>query len=161
MQQEHADREDDQAQPEQAGDVLHHREPDPPDHDPHTEGRDGDPQLRSDVAGQLQRQGDAADLGGDGHQVDEEGRAEVGRCGPRAEAFPDDLEGGPPADRRDPAGHLRVEADPEHADRHHPGQRQTEPGADDGVGDQIADVEEAADGGEDAERDREDLLHQW
>ena len=57
-------------------------------------------------------------------------------------------------------GHVREQADAEDADRHDPDQRQTETGADDGVGDEIADVEESSYGGEDAERHREDLRHQ-
>ena len=42
---------------------------------------------------------------------------------------------------------------------HDPRQRQTEASSDLGVGDQVADVDEPADRGEDAERDCEDLLH--
>ena len=45
------------------------------------------------------------------------------------------------------------------ADDHHPGQRHPEPGADHGVGDDVADVEEPADGGQDAQGDREQPLH--
>ena len=48
---------------------------------------------------------------------------------------------------------------PDDADDHHPRQRQTEPGADDRVGDQVTDVEEAPDRGQHAEREAEDLLH--
>ena len=160
VQREHTDGEDDQAQPEQAGDVLHDREFHPPDHHPHRERRDGYPHHSSDVGRQLQCQCDTADLGGQRHQVDEERCRQVRRGGAWAESFPDDLERGPTADGGHSAGHVGVEADAEHADRHDPRQRETEPRADDRVGDQITDIEETADGGEDPERDREYLAHQ-
>ena len=38
---------------------------------------DRDPQRRTDAGGELQRERDAADLGGEGEQVDEERGAEV------------------------------------------------------------------------------------
>ena len=77
----------------------------------------------------------------------------------RPEPLADDLERRPAAHRGDPAGHLREHADADDADHHDPGQRQPEPGADHGVGDEVADVEEPADRGEDAEGDGEDLAH--
>ena len=40
-------------------------------------------------------------------------------------------------------------------------QREPETGPDNGVGDQIADIEEAADSGQDAQRHRENVFHQW
>ena len=82
---------------------------------------------RTDVAGQLQCQRNSADLGRHRHQVDEERCTQVRGGRTWAQSFPDDLEGGPPADRGHPAGHLRVQADPEHADWDHPGQCQSEP----------------------------------
>ena len=86
---------------------------------------------------------------------------QVGQRRPAARAAP-----GPgrtraaPADRRDPPAHLGVHAD---ADRRRARTTQAsahaEPGAGLGVGDQVADVDEAADRGEDAEGDGEDPLH--
>jgi hypothetical protein len=79
--------------------------------------------------------------------------------GPRRSA--DGLESGPAADGRDSSRHAREQADAEHADRYDPDQAEAEARPDNGVGDQIADVEEAADRGQDAQRDCEGVLHQW
>src|SRR5207253_4863653 len=55
--------------------------------------------------------------------------------------------------------HLRIDDDPEHADRQHPHQLIAERRAGRHVEDEVADIDEAADRGEDAERDPEDLVH--
>ena len=77
------------------------------------------------------------------------------------EPLADEVEGGPAADRGDPAGHLGEHADADDADDDDPGQRHPEPGADHGVGDEVADVDEPADRGEDAEHDSEEPLHPY
>ena len=159
LQQEQGDHEDDEGEPEQARDVLHRAELRAPDHDPDREQRDGDPQPGPDAGGELQGERDAADLGREREQVDEERRAEVREPDARAESLADDLEGRATADRRDPSRHVGIDADAGDADDDDPREPQSEPRADDGVRDEIADVDETADGGQDAEGDREDALH--
>ena len=73
----------------------------PPDHQPHGQPGDRDPEPRLDAAGQLQRERDAADLGRERQQVDEERRREVRAGRPGPEPFADDLERRAPAHRRD------------------------------------------------------------
>src|SRR4051812_23493685 len=157
MQHEDTDGEDDEAQSHYARYVFHHREPDPPDHDPHPERGHGDPQSGSDVTGQLQGQRDATDLGGHGHEIDEERCAEIGGSRSGSEPFANDLEGRASTYGGDPTGHLREEANTQHTHGNDPYQRQAEARADDGIGHQVADVEETTDGGENPEGDREDL----
>ena len=159
MQCKNTHREHNQHQAKHSGDILHDRELHPPDHYPHRERRDRYPHHRTDVGGQLKRQRHTADLGGQRHQVDEERRGQVGGRGPRSEPFADDLEGSPAADGRHPSCHVRVQADTDHADDDHPDECQTEARPDHGIGHQVSDVDESADGGEDSECDREDLRH--
>ena len=66
-----------------------------------------------------------------------------------AEPLADQVERAPPAHGRDPAGHLGEHADADDADDDDPGQRDPEPGADQRVRDEVADVDEPADRGED------------
>jgi hypothetical protein len=93
-----------------------------PDHHPHSERRDGNPHHPAHVGRELQSQCDAADLGGQSHQVDEERGSQIGRGGARAQALSDDLECGATTDRGDAAGHLGEQADADHTDDHDPGQ---------------------------------------
>ena len=118
--QKDGDGEDDQAQADNAGHVLHDREPNPPDHDPHPERGNRHPQPGANVARQLKRQRHPADLGRHRHQVDEERGAQVGCRRTWTQAFADDFEGGPAADCGNPACHVREQVDAQHADRHHP-----------------------------------------
>ena len=64
----------------------------------------------------------------------------------RPEALADEVEHRPAADRGDAPGHLGVDDDADHADDHDPGQLHPEAGAGRGVGDEVADVDEPADG---------------
>ena len=116
LQQEQGDDEDDEREPEEARDVLHGAELRAPDHDPDGEQRDGDPQSRPDPGSELQGERDAADLGREGEQVDEEGGAEVREPDPGPEPLADDLEGRAAADRGHPPGHVGVDADAGDAD---------------------------------------------
>ena len=61
--------------------------------------------------------------------------------------------------RCDAAAHLGVNTDSADPDEDHGCQAQPETRANKTVGDQIADVDEAADRGENAQRDREEPLH--
>jgi hypothetical protein len=56
-------------------------------------------------------------------------------------------------------GHLGEHADTDHPEHRRPGERQPEARANLGVGDQVADVDEATDRRQDPQRDREELLH--
>src|SRR5262245_47093847 len=98
-----------------------------------------------------------ADFGGERHQVDEERRGQVRGRGPGSESLADDLEGSPPAHRRHPTCHVRVQTGADHADDDHPHERQTEARTDDGIGHQVSDVDESADGGENSQRYRENF----
>src|SRR5215211_7177178 len=145
----------------QAEDVLHDVELDSPDDQPDQEGDDRDPQQVVDAGGQLDGQGDPADLGGQGEEGDEERRSQVDQRHPGAQALTDQVEHRPPGYRRHPAGHLREQADADDPHDHDPGPRHAEPGAGLGVGDDVTDVHEAADGGEDAQGDGDEPLHPW
>ena len=66
---------------------------------------------------------------------------------------------GPAGHRRDASGHLRVDDDAAGPEQHRPRERHPEARAGRGVRDDVADVDEAADRGEDAEHDADELLH--
>src|SRR5207249_8767385 len=78
---------------------------------------------------------------------------------PEPDAFADRVEHRLAGHRGDPAAHLRIHDDADHADDDHPEQLIAEGRACCDVEDEIADVDEAADRREDSERDAEDLAH--
>ena len=85
--------------------------------------------------------------------------SEVGQPEARSEPLAHEVEHRPAGQRGHPAAHLGVDDDPDDADDHDPGQVHPEPRAGLRVGDEVADVDEAADGGQDAEEDGEEPLH--
>lgn len=87
------------------------------------------------------------------------GGEEVQQPGARAEPLTDEVEDRPAGDRHDPAGHLRVQADADRAGHQNPQQADAEAGAGDAARHHIADVDVAADRGEDAQREPEHLTH--
>src|SRR5689334_18555260 len=108
---------------------------------------------------ELQDQGDPAHLGRDGEDVDRLAGEQRDKAWAEPQPLPDHVEDRPLGDRRDPAAHLRVRGDPDHADRDGPEQLVAEQAAGLGVEDELADVDEAAEGGDHSEGDLEDLLH--
>src|SRR5205823_5772257 len=69
------------------------------------------------------------------------------------------VEHGLAGDGGDAAAHLRVDDDPDHADHDDPHQLITEGRTGRDVEDEVADVDEAPDRGQDPERQAEDLAH--
>jgi hypothetical protein len=155
----HGEREHQQREAEEAEHVLQQGEPHAPQHQPHREPGERHQQQVVDAAHELQRQRDAADLGDERQQRDRHGAGEVEQAGAGAEALAHEVERRAAGDRRDPSGHLREHHDAEDADHHDPGEAEPEPGADERVRHQVADVHEPADRRQDAEGDREDALH--
>ena len=128
---------------------------DPDRHDEADDGDDDQHAVRT-ARSSSSTSADAADLGRERHQVDDLGRDQ--RPGPDREAHPlaHDVEHGALRDRGDPAAHLRVDDDPDHADDDHPEQLVAERRAGLDVEDEVADVDEPADRRQDPERDLEE-----
>jgi hypothetical protein len=112
-----------------------------------------------DVAEQFQRESDAAQLGDERQRVDEVRHDDVAEGDARSCSFAHEVEHGASGDGGDASGHLGVRADADDGDDGHPDEREAEPGSDERVGDEVTDVHEPADRGEDAEREAEDALH--
>ena len=155
------DREHDQREAREPEDVLHRGELHPPQDQPDRERCERDEQQVVDPGDQLEGQGDAADLGDERQQRDRDRGQQVHQPGARSEPLPDQVERAPPADGSDPPGHLGEHADPDDADDDDPGQGHPEPGADDRIRDQVADVDEPTDRREDPEHDSEEPLHPY
>src|SRR3954453_19727106 len=81
------------------------------------------------------------------------------KAGAEPEPHPDRVEDRPLGHRRHPPAHLGVDADPDRPQDDRPEQVVAEERSRLGVEDEVADVEEAADRGDDAEGDFEDRLH--
>ena len=97
------------------------------------------------------------ELRGQRHEVDDLCGDERHQTGLEAEPLSHGIEDRLARDRRDAAAHLRVRDDPDHADHDDPEELIAEGRARGDVEDQIADVDEPSDRGEDAERDLKDL----
>ena len=79
-------------------------------------------------------------------------------AGLEADPLANGVEDGLSRHRGDASAHLRVDDDPDDADRDHPHQLVAERRAGRGVEDEVTDVDEASDRGEDPERDPKNLL---
>ena len=108
---------------------------------------------------ELQHDRDAADLRGARQQVHDLGGDEGPESRTEADALTHEVEDRALRDRGDAAAHLGVDDDPDHADHDHPEQLKAERRAGLRVEDEVADVDEAADRRQDAERDLQELLH--
>ena len=121
--------------------------------------RDRQQQVVREVEEEAQGEGDAADLGGQGQQAEQLG-GDQGHCAdPEAEALAHDVHHRPLGHRCHTAAHLGVEGDADHSDDDRPEDLEAERRPRLGHEDEVADVDEAADRGEDPERDLEVLAH--
>ena len=141
---------------EHALDPLERRDPD--DDRERDHGEEEQPAV-GEPGEQLQRDGDAADLGREREQVHDLGSDERAEARLEPDPLADRVEHRLAGDRGDAPAHLGVDDDPGHADRNHPQQLVAERRARGDVEDEVADVDEAADRGEDPEREPEDLVH--
>ena len=153
------DHEDEHAQPavpERPLDPLERRHPD--DHRQRDGGEQDQPAI-GEAGEELERDRDTADLAGERHQVDDLGRDErTERC-LEADPLAHRVEDGLARHGGDAPAHLRVDDDPDDADRDHPHQLVAERRARGRVEHQVADVDEPADRGQDPEREPEHLVH--
>ena len=124
-----------------------------PDH-----GEEDQPAVRKSRE-QLQCDCDAADLAGERHQIHDLRRDERAEGGLEPDPLADRVEDRLARRRGHTPAHLRVDDDPEDADRDHPRELIAERRAGGGVEHEVADVDEASDRGEDAERKAEELVH--
>ena len=151
--------EHDQAQAEQAEDVLHPLERHPPDHQPGGQPGQRNPDQVADPGHHLQHQGHPAELGGQRQHVQQGRGGRVDQGHPDAEPLADHVEDRLPGHRGHPAGHLGEQGHADRAHQHGPGERHAETGAGDAAGDQVPDVDEAADRRHDPERHAHDGFH--
>ena len=108
---------------------------------------------------ELEQKRRTADLGRQRHQVHELGRDQYPGPDPEPHPFSHRVEHGALRGRGHPAAHLRVDDDPDHADDDHPEELVAERRACLDVEDEVADIDEPADRGQDPERDLEELAH--
>ena len=153
--------EHEQAEAEEAEHALHRVEGHPPDDEPHEEGDEGDEEEVADAGRQRQRDRHTGQLGREGQKVDEERGQEVGQPHARAQPLTHQVEHRPAGQGCDTTTHLRVDDDPDDAEDHRPRQVHAEASAGRRVGHEVADVDEAADGREDAEEDGDEPLHPY
>jgi hypothetical protein len=150
-------REDEQAEPPVTEDPLDPLEGDhPDDHAQRDDHCEDEPPVRESRQ-EPHADGHAADLGRERQQVDDLGGDERDEAPAEADPLTHGIEDGLLGDRCDATAHLRVDDDPDHADDDDPQELVAERRAGGHVEDEVADVDEAADGREDPERDLEDL----
>jgi len=130
-----------------------------PEHEPDEHSHWHDPQHVVHPAQQLQGEGNAAQLGGDGQHVQQYQHEEGAQPGREAEVLPHRLGDGLAGHRRESTGHLHEEDHEDGAEQQCPEELEAEMRTRLRCSHQIADVEEAADARDDAERELKCLLH--
>src|SRR4051812_23300659 len=157
MQLDRCDREDEQAEASIAEDPLDPVERDRPDDERDDDDCDEDQPAVRETREEPEADRQAADLGRERHQVHDLGGDQRREAGREPHPFAYGVEHGLLRDRRDASAHLRVHDDADDADHDDPEELVSEGRSGGDVEDEVADVDEAADRREDAERDLEDL----
>ena len=158
MELDRGDGEDEQAEAEVPEESLDPLEGQNPAADDECHDRERDQDAIREAGEELEADGDASDLRRARHQVHDLGCDEGRKSRAEAGPLPDEVEDGALGHRRDATAHLRIHDDPEDPHDDDPEELETEGRSSLRVEDQIADVDEAADGREDAEGDGEEVL---
>ena len=156
---ERSDDEDEQREAAVAEDPLDPLERHQPEDEPEREDGEDEQRPVGEAREKLERDRDAADLRRERQQVDELAGDERDQTDPEAEPLADRVEDRGLGHRGDAPAHLGVGDDPAHPEHDRPEELVAEGRAGGDVEDDVADVDEAADRGQDAERDAEDVLH--
>jgi hypothetical protein len=151
------DGEDEQAEPAVAEDPLDPFERDRPDDHSQRHDRNEDQPAVREARQEPHADGQAADLRGERHQVDDLCGDQRDEATAEADPLAYCVEHGLLRDRRDPAAHLGVDDDSDHSDDDDPEELVPERRPGGHVENEIADIDEAADGGQDPERDLKNL----
>ena len=157
MQLDRSDRKHEQAETAVAENALDPVERRGPHDNRQHEAGDHDQPAVQEPGQQLQADRHPADLRGQCHEVDHLCTDECCQPGSEAEPLSHRIEDRLAGHRCDAAAHLRVDDDSDDADHDDPEQLIAEGRAGRDVEDEVADVDETADRGEDSERNLEDL----
>src|SRR5205085_5970265 len=144
------DDEDEDSQPQERGGVLHEVEGGEPEDQGDENGRDRVPHQVGEAGDDLQDQGHAGDLNDQGEHVDDESASEGDQAKADAKPLTDDVEERAARGDGHAAGHVGVDDYPEDPNHDRPDQCETVPRSGLRARDQLAHVDEAADGSDDA-----------